>query len=236
MLSEILMCLSVLTDDIDYGTPRQISELHFALDLKKTDIFYVAHKSEFYKCTSEVPLNQTLQIVLSSAISALPEKIQYIQADQPTQQSSQKNLNKPYKPANNLLFKHEKISAFNPRIYSKNISRTNCIKTSESDLDLKSAFVQKSRLEILDTLADWSEHMDGEDYGYDKKPAQKESDKKAWTQKLKNNLANCGKSSELAIVSDQIIQKLDLFLGTQNQTKAASKPTPVQKSSVPVRN
>jgi hypothetical protein len=239
MFTEILSCLALFTGDIDYGTPKTFAEISLAQDTQRTDVFYVSTAQDSFRCTSSIPLNQNIQIYFAKSIQGLPQKIQYSETPNPRIEAAQKQKTQVYKLSAKTLFKHEKINQFSIPAFSEMKATATCdtINKNSAD-DLKSyetALLKTTTLEIKDTLADWSEYMDSEDYGYDKTSKEREKSKKLYTEKLKNNLMKCKKNPDLDLVVRSVIEKLDLYLVPTgpNSTKVLDKKTHVKKTSVP---
>lgn len=240
MFTEIISCLALFTSDIDYGTPKTFAKITVVQDTQRTDIFYAATAHDLFRCTSSIPLNQNIQIYIAKPIQGLPQKIQYTESPAPKAEEAQKYKTQVYKLSAKTLFKHEKINQFSTPAFSEIKATATCetIKKNSAD-DLKSyesALLKATTLEIKDSLADWSEYMDSEDYGYDKTSKEREKSKKLYTEKLKNNLIKCQKSPDLDPVTRSVIEKLNLYLVPTgpSSTKVLDQKTQVKKTSVPV--
>jgi hypothetical protein len=240
MFTEILSCLTLLASDIDYGTPKTFAKITLVQDAQRTDIFYITTEQDFFRCTSSIPLNQNVQIHFTKLIQGLPQKIQYIETPTPRTEESQKQKIQVYKSSAKTLFKHEKINQFSTPVFSEMKATAICDTIKKNSVEeLKSyeaALLKMTTLEVKDSLADWSEYMDSEDYGYDKSSKEREKSKKLYTEKLKNNLIKCQKSPYLDLVARSVIEKLDLYLGSTgpSSTKVLDQKIQVQKTSVPV--
>ncbi len=240
MFTEILSCLAIFTGDIDYGSPKTIADITLAQDTQRTDVFYVATQQDSFRCTSSIPLNQNIKIYFPKPIQGLPQKIQYTETPTPRIEESQKKKVKVYKPSAKTLFKHEKINQFSTPAYSELEGTATCEtinKDSEEEIkSFETALLKTTTLEIKDSLADWSEYMDSEDYGYDKTSKEREKSKKLYTEKLKKNLIQCQKSPDLDLAARSVIEKLDLYLAPTgpSSTKVLDQKTSVKKTSVPV--
>lgn len=240
MFTEILSCLALFTSDIDYGTPKTFAEITLAQDVQRTDIFYVSTPQDSFRCTSSIPLNQNIQIYFAKPIQGLPQKIQYIETPAPRAEESQKQKTQVYKSSAKTLFKHEKINQFSTPVFSEIKATAICDTIKKNSVEefksFEAALLKMTTLEVKDSLADWSEYMDSEDYGYDKSSKEREKSKKLYTEKLKNNLVKCQKSPDLDLVARSVIEKLDLYLRPPgpSSTKVLDQKTQVKKTSVPV--
>lgn len=239
MIAEILSCLSLLTSDIDYGNPKKISDFQLIQDSQRTDVFYITSAQDSFRCTSSIPLNQNIQIYFPVAINGLPQQIQYNEVATPKSEDAQKSKKQVYKAAPNKLFKHEKINTFSAPPFSQTKAVATCSQIKKNSIQELNAFensvIKSAKLEISDTLADWSEFMDSEDYGYDKSTKEREHSKRLFTEKLKKNLILCQKNPDLELAVKAVTEKLDLYLvpTSSTSTKVLAPKTQVNKTSVP---
>lgn len=242
MFTEILSCLALLTSDIDYGTPKTFAEITLVQDTQRTDVFYISTPQDHFRCESSIPLNQNIQIYFAKPIQGLPQKIQYAESPAPKAEEAQKQKTQVYKLSAKTLIKHEKINQFSTPAYSELKATATCETIKKNSVEeiksYEAALLKTTTLEIKDSLADWSEYMDSEDYGYDKTSKEREKSKKLYTEKLKKNLIKCQKSPDLDLATRTVVEKLDLYLVPTGptSTKVLDQKTQVKKTSVPANH
>ena len=229
MLLEVLSCLSLIKDQYQYGSPRVIQNVHFALDAKKNDTLYIAQNETFTECKSNIPFNQSLNMVLDKPLGSIGQKIIFSYAPKTTEEDAQKKAPQIYKPSPAKLFKHEQIHSFLPPINnSYTTALLSCVPIKSSSESLNEAFTKTTQQEINDIIADWSEALDGEDYGYDKNKEQKDKDKLELTDKMIKDIESCQKTTELNDSSTKVLSKLKQF--TASLTSARSKSGSTSKT------
>lgn len=225
MLLEILTCLTILKDNIEYGSPRMISSYHFAIDNQTpNNTLLVANSKNVFECKSSLPFNQNLTLSLNPSISDLGSKLTFLYSQKPKQELAQKKSQQIYKPSATLLFKHEQIHQINPFIKTDfPIAYLVCKNISANSDSALQAFKKTTEAEIKDVLADWSESMDAEDYGYDKKSVQREADKLKLTQKMRSDLDTCQKSTDLKLAVLDTAGPMDRYIDSKKPASSAQK-------------